>query len=635
VVVQDEATGSLLLQKGQLRKRVTIIPLTKIQASVAQAQRVDAAKKLAPGKVELAIKLIGYEDQVEKAMQHIFGHTLICADQNAAKTVTYDRNVSMRSVTYEGEVFDTSGTISGGAAPASSGPLIALQELHHIKQQLHQLRQELAKLVQEESSNKKARQEYQQAQQALELARHQVTLLQGQVGQSDHSQLTKHVQVAEQQIATLETTIAQATQSRKDALDRIKTIERDMNDLSNNREGKLAEISTSLEKAKAEFAKKSSSFKAKQRDMQASELEMEQLQKDVQTSQEAVVQGAKSVEQALQEEADMRSKAQELQAQVDRLDQQLGSERAMLSAFDDEIKDIMQLLKRKAQEETDAKMQLTNSKHELERFHAELDKAHKDVRHLEKEYVWIVDNKDKFGQPGTQYDFSKIEVTSSKQKLAQLEHKFDTLRKNTNMKVLNTLDATEKRETQLKTMVTTVLKDKRKIQETIVELDKYKREALEKTWTSVNKEFGEIFGELLDGNTCRLAPIEGKDWSEGLEVKVCLGGVWKQSLTELSGGQRSLVALALILSLLRFKPAPFYILDEIDAALDLSHTQNIGRLFKTRFKGAQFIVVSLKDGMFNNANVLFRTRFRDGVSVVERTEQQRPASHKKPVGRTR
>lgn len=60
-----------------------------------------------------------------------------------------------------------------------------------------------------------------------------------------------------------------------------------------------------------------------------------------------------------------------------------------------------------------------------------------------------------------------------------------------------------------------------------------------------------------------------------------------------------------------------YILDEIDAALDLSHTQNIGHLFRTRFKGSQFIVVSLKEGMFNNANVLFRARFRDGVSVVE------------------
>ncbi len=71
------------------------------------------------------------------------------------------------------------------------------------------------------------------------------------------------------------------------------------------------------------------------------------------------------------------------------------------------------------------------------------------------------------------------------------------------------------------------------------------------------------------------------------------------------------------MSLLQFKPAPMYILDEIDAALDLQHTQHIGQLFRNRFKGSQFIVVSLKEGLFTNANVLFRARFRDGTSIVE------------------
>ena len=82
---------------------------------------------------------------------------------------------------------------------------------------------------------------------------------------------------------------------------------------------------------------------------------------------------------------------------------------------------------------------------------------------------------------------------------------------------------------------------------------------------------------------------------------------------------RSLVALSLILSLLLFKPAPLYILDEVDAALDLSHTQNIGHMLRTHFGHSQFIVVSLKDGMFNNANVLFKTKFVDGVSTVTRS----------------
>lgn len=127
----------------------------------------------------------------------------------------------------------------------------------------------------------------------------------------------------------------------------------------------------------------------------------------------------------------------------------------------------------------------------------------------------------------------------------------------------------------------------------------------------------------MPGNTCKLVPPEDCDITQGLEVRVCLGGVWKSSLTELSGGQRSLIALSLILALLQFNPAPMYILDEIDAALDLSHTQNIGKLLKNRFRTSQFILVSLKNGMYNNANVLFRTKFVDGVSQVERKEQKR------------
>lgn len=62
-----------------------------------------------------------------------------------------------------------------------------------------------------------------------------------------------------------------------------------------------------------------------------------------------------------------------------------------------------------------------------------------------------------------------------------------------------------------------------------------------------------------------------------------------------------------------------YILDEVDAALDLSHTQNIGRMLKNHFKNSQFLVVSLKEGMFNNANVIFRTKFVNGQSTVTRT----------------
>ena len=76
-------------------------------------------------------------------------------------------------------------------------------------------------------------------------------------------------------------------------------------------------------------------------------------------------------------------------------------------------------------------------------------------------------------------------------------------------------------------------------------------------------DLGSIFYTLLPGTMAKLEPLEGSSFLDGLEVRVAFGGVWKQSLSELSGGQRSLLALSLILALLLFKPAPLYILDEV------------------------------------------------------------------------
>lgn len=147
--------------------------------------------------------------------------------------------------------------------------------------------------------------------------------------------------------------------------------------------------------------------------------------------------------------------------------------------------------------------------------------------------------------------------------------------------------------------------DKKKIQAVIEELDVKKKSELERTWVKVNRDFGSIFSTLLPGASAKLEPPEGMHAWEGLEVKVAFGDVWKESLSELSGGQRSLLALSLILSLLLFKPAPMYILDEVDAALDLSHTQNIGNMLKTHFSQSQFVVVSLKVSLCQSLRLVF------------------------------
>jgi structural maintenance of chromosome 2 len=129
-------------------------------------------------------------------------------------------------------------------------------------------------------------------------------------------------------------------------------------------------------------------------------------------------------------------------------------------------------------------------------------------------------------------------MADCKTKRKALEECFQQKKNKINPKVMAMIDSVEKKEANLKKNMSTVVKDKTKIEETIVKLDEYKKEALHKTWTTVNRDFGAIFNELLPGSFAKLDPPEGKTISEGLEVKVMLGKVWKQSLTELSGGQR-------------------------------------------------------------------------------------------------
>ena len=157
---------------------------------------------------------------------------------------------------------------------------------------------------------------------------------------------------------------------------------------------------------------------------------------------------------------------------------------------------------------------------------------------MANEHEWIEDEQDSFGKPNTPYDFRSCNIAESKSSLKNITERFQGMKKKINPKVMNMIDSVEKKEASLKNMMKTVIRDKRKIEETIESLDEYKKEALRKTWEKVNGDFGNIFADLLPGSFAKLDPPEGKQISDGLEVKVCLGKVWKQSLTELSGGQR-------------------------------------------------------------------------------------------------
>ncbi|KAF3061201.1 Structural maintenance of chromosomes protein 2 [Daldinia childiae] len=618
VVVDSEVTGTQLLQGGKLRKRVTFIPLNKIDTSKASAQTIATAQNIAPGKVDLALSIVGYDNEVSAAMIYIFGNTLICQDTEIAKRVTFDPNVRMRSITLEGDAYDPSGTLSGGSAPKSSGVLVTLQKLNEINRQLKEAERSLHGLQTRISQEKSKLDQARKIKQDLDLKAHEIKLAEEQISGNSSSSIIQEVENMKEAIIQLKNESAEAKKRQAEASADVKRIEKDMKDFENNKDSKLVELQASLDKLRATLAKNSSTVKTLQKELQGAQLDSEQVSGDLAAAREQLQEVELAIKSQQEEIEDLIKKQSQLQETHDLVQAQLDDERAKLTGFDDELHALEEAIRSKNSRIAEEGLEKQKLGHTVDKFHKEQQHAIQAVANMEKEFDWIAEEKDNFGRTGTPYDFKGQNITECKATLKTLTDRFQGMKKKINPKVMNMIDSVEKKEVSLKHMMKTVIRDKRKIEETIISLDDYKKKALLQTWEKVNGDFGQIFSELLPGGSfAKLDPPEGKTINEGLEVKVCLGKVWKQSLTELSGGQRSLVALSLIMALLQFKPAPMYILDEVDAALDLSHTQNIGRLIKTRFKGSQFIVVSLKDGMFQNANRIFRTRFSEGTSMVQ------------------
>lgn len=613
VVVESSDDASQLLEKGQLRKRVTIIPLDKINPRSINNDVVKYAKTLCPGKVEIAINLIDYGNDLVKAMQFIFGTTFICDSPDVAKTITFDPKIRARSITLEGDIYDPEGNLSGGSRKNTSPLLITMQKFNRVLKEVEELNVKLLNVQQELNLFDKLGEQTRALQNELNLGKQELMILQRKLDNNQATIIVKGYEGKQQEVKSLELKIAEEQEVSKHHKQEIKRIETDMKEFNNDKGGKLKELEKEISRLRGQVVAKEEEIASKEDQFQTITVETEQRKNELETIKESVDTCNNLIEDNTRKIGELTNKINELNENIQETKQELDQEKANLLGLNEEMNELTSIIQTKTEELNNAELSIQKMDHELEKSTAITKHLQTKLDELIAEYDWVVDSNmvNRIIQ-----EYPNFDVNRSTEQIGILQEKFQDMKRKVNTNIMSMIDNVEKKEASLKHMIKTIEKDKSKIINTIEKLNGYKRDTLNSTYTKVSTDFGNIFADLLPGSFAKLVPVDVEDVTKGLEVKVKLGEVWKESLVELSGGQRSLIALSLIMALLQFKPAPMYILDEVDAALDLSHTQNIGHLIKTRFKGSQFIVVSLKEGMFTNANRVFRTRFQDGTSVV-------------------
>uniref|UniRef100_A0AAV1T5Q2 Structural maintenance of chromosomes protein n=1 Tax=Peronospora matthiolae TaxID=2874970 RepID=A0AAV1T5Q2_9STRA len=623
IVVDNEKTAKDILKFGRLMNRVTIIPLNRISRKTVDRHKMDKARQVAHqqgGKVWEAMELIHFKSELLPAMEYAFGSSIICETSELAKNVTFHRDIKVKTVTLDGDSFDPAGTLQGGSTPSSGTPiLLKLHQLINHTREVSDMRRECQESSRLLDEMKQDSGRFRQLEKQIELKEHELRLLDERIAGSVFAQLERDVAASEEQYAQDKELLVAKNEAVVQLAEEVKILDTDIANLKESRQSKIGVLEKRFAEAKKETQKVDVDLKAAQQELSELVLELESTEQELAGNNENISSIQKELAALNNEKKKVEDKLAEIQGTYENASKKLEERRSHLTLCDHQLKELSARQSALSKKKSDLEIERKKAEHKISRTAKDEGDAKVMVKKLEKAHPWIESEKEFFGREHTDYDFQRRDPSSANRRLLELKETQGALSKKINKKVMGMIEKAEQEYQGLMNKRHIIENDKEKITSVIKELDAKKNEALQTTWVKVNKDFGSIFGTLLPGTHAKLDPPTNGTILDGLQVRVSFGGVWKESLTELSGGQRSLLALSLILSLLLFKPAPMYILDEVDAALDLSHTQNIGQMIRSHFSHSQFIVVSLKEGMFNNANVVFRTKFVDGVSTVIRT----------------
>ncbi|XP_037491870.1 structural maintenance of chromosomes protein 2-1 isoform X2 [Jatropha curcas] len=620
VVVDTENTGKQLLQNGELRRRVTIIPLNKIQSHTVPHRVQQAAIRLVgKGNAELALSLVGYDEDLRNAMEYVFGSTFVCKTMDAAKEIAFNREIRTPSVTVDGDIFQPSGLLTGGSRKGGGDLLRQLHELANAESDLLLHQRKLSEIEAKITELLPRHKKFMELKKHLELKQYDLSLFQGRAEQNEHHKLGELVKKIEQELEEANSIAKEKQNLYEECVSTVSMLEKSIREHDNNREGRLKDLEKKIKAMKAQVQLASKDLKGHENEKQRLIMEQEAVIKERASLESQLGSLRMQINHLNLEVEEQKSKVASVRNTHDEAHSELELIRLKMKECDSQINSFLKEQQKLQQKVSETKLERKKLENEVKRMEMQQKDCSTKVDKLIEKHAWIASEKQLFGRSGTDYDFMSRDPKKAREELEKLQAEQSGLEKRVNKKVMAMFEKAEDEYNDLMSKKNIIENDKSKIKKVIEELDEKKKETLKVTWVKVNSDFGSIFSTLLPGTTAKLEPPEGCSFLDGLEVRVAFGGVWKQSLSELSGGQRSLLALSLILALLLFKPAPLYILDEVDAALDLCHTQNIERMIKAHFPHSQFIVVSLKEGMFNNANVLFRTKFVDGVSTVQRT----------------
>lgn len=620
IVVDTEVTASLLLSRKCFDYGVIMIPNNKIVSKTIPQEKLKLIEQISNGEARLALDLISYDKKYAPAMQFVFGNTFVCSTSEIANKLAFTDNIKVKCVNLDGDIFDPTGLITGGSHRMGESILKKVVELTNIQEKIGAAKKNI-------NESKAELDGILQGQKKINEYTNQLDTLRRQANEYDKDKISNKIREIENEISKTdeiikrnEVRIEELNEFEKKYLDELNKLKIEQKEFENvgSTSKKKDVYQKKIQNIKTTITQFEKNIKKIKNEINNIDFKVSEHTKEIKENEESIKNEKESLENTKYEIASINNKIIKFVEESKKIEAELYEKKKEITKNENELNSLKNQKERLGTKKDGYVSDLKKIESKIGKYEKEIKESEDRMKKLENENKWIQSEYNFFGMKDTDYDFTNLDPKAEYEKLSKLKEENAILKRKVNMKVDVMADQYEKEYNDLVKKKEIILKDKVNIQNAIDELDKKRKDALEDIYEKVNKSINSIYSTLLPGTKAKLSQVDPKTLMKGLELKVAFNNQWKKSLSELSGGQVSLLALSLILALLLYKPAPIYIFDEIDAALDLSHTANLGLMLKEHFPQSQFIVVSLQDGMFNNANVLYKVSYVNGSSKVER-----------------
>ena len=571
-----------------------------------------------PGVLGLAADLVSAEDKYKKVVDFVFGGLLIVENIDVATDILNKNLFAGNIVTVNGELVSSRGRITGGENQKSS-----INQIFERKKEIKVLEEKVSNLKSKIVEESKRREDLSIKLENYENEIDKIDSLEDSIRKKmellkkDFENLSEKSERISKELRNIKFNIDDAEKYKTSYQDRINSsvsnieeIEKHINSLRKDLEAdeltlketlaNIDELNKQFSDTRIIFLNNKNSIEQYERDIISKENENSDLKEEKEKNSNVVMELSQNIEE-------LEKNEEQLQKEIEEHIKIYNSENRDIEVLNERENNLSneerELSKDKSKLETD----LLHSNDRLEKITEVIEKIKTDIENINEKLTELTDV--------TAKTVEVEKLKSSKDYLRSLENKINNFG-DVNLLAINEFKELKEKYDYLARERDDVVKSRKQVMDLIQEIDERIHEDFHTTYENINENFNKMCEETIRNTEGRLNIINPEDFDNcGIEIFVKFKNKKKQPLSLLSGGEKSMVAIAFIMAIFMYKPSPFTFLDEIEAALDEKNTKNLLAKLRDFTDKSQFILITHNKETMKESDSIFGVTMNKEIGI--------------------